>query len=114
MSDRHSEASVTMIAQRLRWTRQAIGLRQVDWCRQLTVSQQTWNNFERAYSRISLREALKVCDLTGVTLDWIYRGDTRLVPAELLKEICAQQESGGQAKPYRRRCTVARNVTCWA
>jgi transcriptional regulator with XRE-family HTH domain len=103
MPDDHPEAAPIRIGQRLRWTREALRLRQVDWCRGLETSQQTWNNFERGYSRISIKEALKVCDVTGVSLDWIFRGDPRLLPYELAQEIRIQQERGALPRPPRRR-----------
>jgi transcriptional regulator with XRE-family HTH domain len=103
MPDDHPEAAPIRIGQRLRWTREALRLRQVDWCRGLATSQQTWNNFERGYSRISIKEALKVCDVTGVSLDWIFRGDPRLLPYELAQEIRIQQERGALPRPRRRR-----------
>ena len=49
-------------------------MRQSAWCRAVGITQQKWNSYERGVSRISLNQALKLCDLAGVTLDWLFRG----------------------------------------
>lgn len=79
--------SVPMIAARLKWTRQAKGLNQAVWCRLAGIEPQAWNNYERGFRRISIDQALKVCRITGVTLDWIYRGIPSGVPVELATSL---------------------------
>jgi len=82
-----NETSLSMIAARLKWTRQAKGLKQASWCRLAGIEPQAWNNYELGIRRISLDQALKVCRVTGVTLDWIYRGVAAGVPVELATSL---------------------------
>lgn len=62
------------IAERLIRTREALGLSQAQWCRLTGIAPQAWNNYEQGLNRISIDQAIKVCQATGVTTDWIYRG----------------------------------------
>lgn len=62
------------IAERLIRTREAMGLNQAQWCRLTGIAPQAWNNYESGLNRISIDQAIKVCQATGVTTDWIYRG----------------------------------------
>jgi transcriptional regulator with XRE-family HTH domain len=43
-------------------------------CRLADISPQSWNNYETADSNIGIEPAIRLCNVTGVTLDWIYRG----------------------------------------
>lgn len=62
------------VAARLRVTRVALKLTQAALCRNTGISTAAWNNYETGDSRIGLDAAIKLCDATGVTLDWLYRG----------------------------------------
>lgn len=81
------ETSLSMIAARLKWTRQAKGLNQASWCRLAGIEPQAWNNYESGLRRISIDQALKVCRVSGVTLDWIYRGVASGMPVELATSL---------------------------
>lgn len=85
------------ISARLKVTRLATGMNQTEFAKKVEISLQTWNNYERDISRISLDEALKVCRALKVGLDWIYQGDESLLPAYLLdgiRRIRKEQERG--------------------
>jgi transcriptional regulator with XRE-family HTH domain len=73
--------SVADVADRLRLTRLAMGWSQAELCRRSGISPQIWNNAETGDNRISVDEAIKLCRITGVSLDWIYRGIRVLLPA---------------------------------
>jgi transcriptional regulator with XRE-family HTH domain len=68
------ETEAQLLAKRLRLTREAMKLSQAEWCRLVGIDPQAWNNYEKARNRISIDEALKVCQATRASLDWIYRG----------------------------------------
>lgn len=80
------------IAERLRLTREASGLKQAAFCRQVGISPQAWNNYETGARRISLDQALRVCAVTGATLDWIYRGISSSLPLALASRILTLQD----------------------
>lgn len=85
------------IAKRLRALRGALGLTQASMSRMLgsATSGQLWANYEAtepgAWKRIGLNSALELCRRTGVTLEWIYRGDVRLLPPDLAEKIRFQE-----------------------
>jgi transcriptional regulator with XRE-family HTH domain len=93
--------SLDAIAERLRLTRNALGLSQADIGRLAGIGAQAWNNNERARDRISLDQALKLCTATGVSLDWIYRGIMQGLPHDMAVKI--QQLAREPAPASRRR-----------
>lgn len=40
------------------------------------IGKTTWNNYEKGVSRPSLDHAASICEVFGVTLDWLYTGNT--------------------------------------
>lgn len=83
------EESRFAIAQRIKWTREALGLIPAAFARRVGISPQALNNYEIKAQRPAIDEALKICAATGVTLDWIYRGDKRNLPGELQEKFSA-------------------------
>ncbi len=79
--------SVDEIARRLTLTRSVLAQSQAEWCRRVGIEPNTWNNYERGSRRISLDAAIKVCQMTDITLDWIYRGVLSAVPFDIAKLI---------------------------
>jgi transcriptional regulator with XRE-family HTH domain len=57
------------------------------------IETQAWNNYERGLRRISIDQAIKVCQATGVSLDWVYRGLAAWLPVELATALQEQQRS---------------------
>ena len=89
-----------VVAERLRRTREATKLNQADWCRLVGIVPQAWNNYERGRNRISIDQALKVCQATGASLDWIYRGLADGLPVNLAVALQKLQRSRAR-KPTR-------------
>lgn len=73
------------VATRLELTRKAIGLSKSELCRRLEINGSAWSNFINTNydRRISLEVAFKLKDEFGVTLEWIYDGDAKLLPQVL-------------------------------
>lgn len=90
--------STAAVAERLRLTRLAFGMKKATWCRLVGISQPAWAGVEGtkntpAMNRIALDQALLICRATGVSLDWIYRGNRDGLPMKLalaLREVEAQ------------------------
>jgi transcriptional regulator with XRE-family HTH domain len=74
MTRQDRDNSLNTVAGRLKRTREAFKMSQADWCRLVGIETQAWNNYESGRRRISIDQAIKVCQATGVTIDWIYRG----------------------------------------
>lgn len=85
------ESELRLIGERLKRTREAMELNQATWCRLVGIETQAWNNYERGLRRISVDQAIKVCQATGVSLDWIYRGIAFGLPIELATALQAQR-----------------------
>ena len=83
-----------LIASRLKLTREAMGHSQAKWCKLIGVTPQAWNNYEKGFRRISVDQAIEVCDATRVSLDWIYRGMLAGVRHELAMAIQQLQLQG--------------------
>jgi transcriptional regulator with XRE-family HTH domain len=62
----------------------ALGDSQVRFSKRTGISQQSINNWVKGRAAPSLAQALKICQRTGATLDYIYRGDVTNLPARLL------------------------------
>ncbi len=90
------------IARRLRTLRGALDYSQADMARLLGLSPrgQAWGNYEALdehWRRIKVDVAILLCHKTGITLDWIYRGDLGLVPPDLAEKIRYQEMKAEEA-----------------
>ena len=83
--------SVAEVAARLKLTREAMGLSQVRICKLTGISVQTWNNAETGDNMLGLASALRLCRATGVTLEWIYRGNRFQLPQVIAEEIARRE-----------------------
>ena len=76
-------------------------------CRLADISPQAWNNAETGDNLLTVPNAVKLCRVTGVTMDWIYRGQvTSALPAILLEEILKrqlQQSNNPTRRPHHPR-----------
>ena len=81
--------AVKNIAKRLVTTRRALGLKQSDFCQQIGVEKNVYNPFEKGRRRITVDVAIKIYERFGVSLDWIYCGDTSHLSVELYNKLAA-------------------------
>ena len=81
------EQPFRMVGRRLAATREALGITQAELRRQLRVDPPRWNPYELGKRRITIEVALGLRLAFGVTLDWIYVGDSSGLPARLHKRI---------------------------
>jgi transcriptional regulator with XRE-family HTH domain len=75
------------VAERLRITRKALNLTQAELSRLTGISTSAWNNAETGDARIGIDNAINLCDATGVTLDWIFRGVRSGLPLSINQAI---------------------------
>ena len=88
----------TEVAERLIKLRRFMGWRPVEAARQVGVTKQLWNHWERGHGRPSVDDALALADLTGATLDFIYTGRRYGISAELKDYLLSQERDGGLAQ----------------
>jgi transcriptional regulator with XRE-family HTH domain len=80
--------SLPEIARRLRVLREALGYEtQGQMAAELGMTSNSWNNYERGFSRINLDAGLAIQRRWGVPLDWLYIGSTAMLPAHLAEKI---------------------------
>ena len=92
MADARDAASAVEIGKRLRLVREALKMSQTALCRLAGITPQAWNNAETGDNLLTVPNAEKLCRVTGVTMDWIYRGQiASALPAVLLEEIQKRQ-----------------------
>jgi transcriptional regulator with XRE-family HTH domain len=93
-------SSTPEVTARLKTTRKALKLTQAALCRLTGISAQAWNNVETGDARIGLDNAIQLCEATGLTLDWVFRGIRHNLPYEIRLAIEQQEaaEAKGEAK----------------
>jgi len=102
MADASDAASAVEIGKRLKLIREALKMSQTALCRLAGITPQTWNNAETGDNLLTVPNAVKLCRVTGVTMDWIYRGQVAAaMPTVMLEEIQRQQLQ--QSRPTQRR-----------
>lgn len=72
------------VGKRITHVREALGQRQAEFARLVGISQQALNNYERGRQRPDIEQAMKICERTGATLDWLYFGDASGLPSRLM------------------------------
>lgn len=75
------------IAERLRITRAALGMRQNAFAGAAGIAPNTYNQWERGIGRPDIDYAQALCDAHGLSLDWIYNGDASNLPGVLIEKI---------------------------
>jgi transcriptional regulator with XRE-family HTH domain len=92
-------SSTAEVTARLKTTRKALKLSQAALCRLTGISPQAWNNVETGDARIGLDNAIQLCDATGLTLDWVFRGIRSGMSTEIRTAIAEQEtaEATGEA-----------------
>ncbi len=85
-------------AQRLRLLRSALYNEDcTQFAARLGISVQRMNNFENGYP-LSLEVASRICAVVpGMSLDWLYRGDERALPAVMLDKLRAGSKPIGKS-----------------
>jgi transcriptional regulator with XRE-family HTH domain len=85
------------IGARLIELRIALGMTQAKMARYCGVSPQSLSQWEKGMWRPSIDMAYRVCRATGCTVDWIYDGNVRGMPIDLMERINASRSSAAGA-----------------
>lgn len=84
MTDLSAQPPFAEIGKRLAALRQAeSNLNQKEWADRHGFSPTQYNNWEKGVRRITVDEAERLCDLYGLKLDFIYRGNLSGVPENI-------------------------------
>ena len=91
------------VAARLRSSRLALKLTQARLCIIAGIATNAWNNVENGRSRISVDAAIKLCQATGLTLEWIYRGVRVGLPVSIAEALREVEKTPPHIRDGRRR-----------
>jgi DNA-binding XRE family transcriptional regulator len=69
-----SIATLTAVGARLRMVRSVLGHNQAEWARRLLIKPQILNKWEQGARQPNIDTLVLICDSTGCTLDFIFRG----------------------------------------
>jgi len=97
--------TIPEISYRMRLLRKTTGLNQTEFAKRVGVARNVWANVEGEFGRIGVDTALKLCSKYLVTLDWIYRGDTTLLPHGLavrLEEVAEEERAHPDPRGQKR------------
>ena len=75
------------IGKRLKRLRKALGKTQAEMAELVGISKRAWGLIEKGARRINVGAALRLCDLYGLSLDWIYRGNIAQLPLNLIEKM---------------------------
>lgn len=80
-------ASRQAIGERLKATREALGLRPMDICRATGIKPSAYSQYEAGQNRPNVEDMIRYAETFHVTLDWIYRGDPSGLPYGLARSL---------------------------
>lgn len=83
------------VGERLRLSRQALGLSQVEFAQRAGIAANTYNQYERGKKLPSFVNANALCDAHGLTLDWLFRDDPGNLSYKLASAIAAIKTARG-------------------
>jgi transcriptional regulator with XRE-family HTH domain len=91
-------------ADRLAKLRKTLRLSAAQLCRETGFAANRWSQYESGARPITLTAANKLCDLYGVTLDWIFRGDDSGLPVHVARMLSGRALFQTDARaPQQRR-----------
>lgn len=94
-----SEVNLKAIGYRLRLLREARGIKtQAIMAELVGVETNRYNNWERGAALIGPLEAIKVCSITGGSMDYIFRGEMSALPANIVAYLSSDAASLSRTK----------------
>lgn len=90
------------IGQRLRATREALGLTGTEFARGARLLQNAYSQYETGARLLTVSSAMRLCAAYGLTMDWLYRGEISTLPHSLAQKITnLHGNPGPQIRPAR-------------
>lgn len=81
------------VMRRVTLAREAFGWSQAELARKVGITPQQWGHYEKYRNDLPWGVASRICSVTGVTMDWIYRGHETLLPAMIAAHLQKVRES---------------------
>lgn len=90
--------SLVSVSRRLRQAREALGLTQSQLCRLTGINPQVWNNAETGDNMLSIANAIRLYEKTGIHLHWIFYGMADVSLPTTLRDALIQQNPTPRTK----------------
>jgi transcriptional regulator with XRE-family HTH domain len=80
------------IVERLKALPDAFEISDAELCRRIKIGTTAWANYVsmKTKNKLPVHVADRLCEEFNITLDWIYRGKTALIPQEVLAKLRRQ------------------------
>jgi transcriptional regulator with XRE-family HTH domain len=78
-----------LVGRNLRWVREVVADRMSDCAKMMDVHICTWSLWEKGHRWPDPEVMARFCEVTGVTMDFLYRGDTRGVAEDVAFHLLA-------------------------
>jgi transcriptional regulator with XRE-family HTH domain len=79
--------SFEAIGKRLKAFRKTTGLSQKEFANRAGIADTTYNQYEQGKSQPKVENAYALCDTYGLTLDWIFSGNTAGLPYRIVMDL---------------------------
>lgn len=79
--------TLTELGRRLRDYREALSMNQGEFATSAGLAVNTYNQWEQGKKRPDVAGATKICEVHGLTLDYIYRGKVDGLPVAIWKRL---------------------------
>lgn len=79
-----SENDDTAVGARLFQLRQSYGETQGAFAARFHMTANAYNQYERGTRHLTVRNAIRIAEVTGVTMDWLYRGEVSGLPLRFI------------------------------
>lgn len=76
-------AYLRQVGRRLRVVRLGLGKSAADMCRELGTTDRAWSQWENGKRLLDVLVAVRLKERYGITLDWLYDGDSARLPPHL-------------------------------
>lgn len=83
------------IGERLRRTREALGYNAGEFAKAAGILQSAYSQYETGTRRLTLVQAVKLCDKYSLTLDWLYRDEVSGLPQRLALKLAGSRRAKG-------------------
>lgn len=87
MAPKERPESVKSVGQRLELLRRAMGWENQFIAHQIGISPQKWRNYKMGDNVFPPLYAIRLCTVTGATLDFIYRNERGALPNNLVEKL---------------------------
>lgn len=91
------------VAERLKLTREALGMHQNDFAEGAGIEPNTYNQYERGKRLLAIGAGVALCLRYQLTLDWLYLGDHGNLPYKLGQMVTVLRDRRAHAHAHKKK-----------